>query len=649
MTILQSLAAFYDRLDRRGSDGPAIVPSPGLKPVEIDFILEIDFDGRVIGLTPRSAAEGRRRAGKLMMPGTAYNPKPEKGASPWEDLSFGGRTSGRRSFVFWDKSSYVFGVAAEKAKGEAKVVRTPEISKKSREDHDAFVAAHRELLSGSTEPALLALLRFLDVWHPEHWSERGFPSDALDRNIAFAISGQHVRIDQMPAARTLARAVVVSAAQRRHCLVSGEMKPFVTRHPQFRVAGAQSSGAALVSYNADAFVSFEQDKAAAAPVSEDAAFKYGAALNWLLDRDNGRMFPLGETSVVFWADDKSDAAAIAAEEALRDQITDDAAPVATGTTTLDDDGDETGDDDGLADEDHDADAFDTAVMGAQAEDVRHQRRAPDMSKLDADTRLHVLGLSPNAGRIAVRFWLIDTWGHLADNIARFKQDIRIEPPDDKRPDKKVYAFLFETAVQGKQKNIPQRLGGEFARAILTGSPYPQTLFAAIVGRIRADKQINAARAGLCRAFMTRNFGREDFPVALDTESRDEAYNLGRLFAVYEYAERSVADRNATIKDKFIGAASATPRRVFPMLMRGYEHNASALAKADGNKRGAGIKAAKAVAQILAQFDGEMPFPTAMQLESQGRFFVGYYHQRQALYTKSDDKSTDTNDTEDTEL
>lgn len=648
MSILQALAAFYDRLERRGQDGPAIVPPLGQKPVEIDYVLEITPDGRPVELKKRYVPEGRRRAGKLMMPGTAYNPKPGKGESHWDDLSFGGRTSGRRSYVLWDKTSYVFGVAAKKSKGDKKVTLEPEISKKSREDHAAFVDAHRALATDADVPELGALLRFLDAWRPEHWSERGFPADALDRNIAFEVSGNRIRLDQLPKARERARGVIASTTRARHCLISGDAKPFAARHPQFRVAGGQTSGAPIVSYNADAFVSFEQDKAATAPVSEEAAFKYGAALNWLLDRDNGRMFRLGDTTVVFWADakptDRGEEAAIEAEEALRYEMTDDVAPVA-----LDDEAPEADEEpvvDDSDDEDRDVDSAATAVMTEQAGNVRHLRRAPDMAKLDPETRLHVLGLSPNAGRIAVRFWLVDTWGHLAENIDRFKRDILIEPPD-RHPHKKAYALLFETAVQGKAENIPKRLGGELARAILSGTHYPQTLFAAVVGRIRADKRINASRAGLCKAFIVRNFAREDFPVALETESDDGAYNLGRLFAVYEYAERSVADRNASIRDKFIGAASATPRRVFPILMRGYEHNASALAKGDGNKRGAGIKAAKTISQILGRFGGEMPFPTALRLEDQGRFFVGYYHQMQALYTKADGIAAACNDTEDT--
>ena len=307
MTILQALAAFYDRLERRGQGGPAIVPPPGQKSVEIDYVLEIDADGRPRGLKKRHVPDGRRRAGKLMMPGTAYNPQPKEGELPWEDLSFGGRTSGRRSFVFWDKASYVFGVAAKKLSDGGKSVVALEISKKTIDDHAAFVGAHNALLADTDEPDLLAFLRFLEEWKPEDWSQRGFPSEALDGNIAFEISGKRIRLDQLPKVRELARNVIAARTSARHCLVSGDVKPFALRHPQFRGLGkgAHSSGAALVSYNADAYVSFDADKAAAAPVSEDAAFKYGAALNWLLDRDNARSFRLGETTVVFWADDKS--------------------------------------------------------------------------------------------------------------------------------------------------------------------------------------------------------------------------------------------------------------------------------------------------------------------------------------------------------
>lgn len=635
MTILQSLAEFYDRLDRRGKrDGEILVPSTGLKLATIDYILEIDATGRAIALKSRISAD-KKRGSKLMVPGTVYNPKLGKGETPWEDLSFRGRTSGRRSFLFWDKSSYVLGVALKKAV-EGSVLE-PEISQKSRSDHAAFVAAHREVLEGTTDPGLLALLQFLDTWSPEQWAALAFPTDALDKNIAFEVAGSRRFIHDLAEARRRAAEVIAAATPARPCLVSGVAEPYAAGHPIFQgVAGAQSSGAPLVSFNKESFISYGLDKAEAAPVSEDAAFKYGAALNWLLARGNGRSFRLGETTVVLWADDKPHA------EDAEDQIVgemSDGAPLLGGSPGDDDGGqEEDGAEDGASEFDIDTDQAQT--LQEQGQNARFLRRAPNAANLHKDARLHVLGLSPNAGRIAVRFWLVETWGHIQQNIARFKDDMSIEPPSG-NPNMKAYALLFETAAQREPKNIPPRLGGELARAVLSGAPYPQTLLAAVVARVRADKIINAERAAICKAVLKRNLDLKEFPVALEHESNDPAYNLGRLFAVYEYAEKAVADRNATIKDKFIGAASATPRRVFPILMRGYEHNASALAKQDGNRRGAGIKAARAVSQILGLFGGEMPFPTALRLEDQGRFFVGYYHQNKALYTKSDGDGADT--------
>lgn len=351
--------------------------------------------------------------------------------------------------------------------------------------------------------------------------------------------------------------------------------------------------------------------------SEDAAFRYGTALNWLLDRDNSRVLRIGETTVVFWADeqDVGEPAADAAENAFWAGF-------------------------GHPPE-ADIDQEQAGLIGAELQNVRTQRRAPDASALKPQTRMHILGLSPNSGRIAVRFWLVDTFDALEKNLRDQLKDLEIVPQAFKSPPK-AWALMYETAAQRKAENIPPRLGGELAQAILTGARYPRTLLSSIIGRIRANKSVNGPRAAVCKAVVNREIRKSDadertegIPVALNLDSTDEAYNLGRLFAVYEYAQLSVADRNASIRDKYIGAASATPRRVFPILMRGYEHNASALSKGEGKQRGSGVKAAKAVSQILGLFDGELALPTALQLEDQARFFLGYYHQNKALYTKSD--------------
>jgi CRISPR-associated protein Csd1 len=402
-------------------------------------------------------------------------------------------------------------------------------------------------------------------------------------------------------------------------------------HPKFPALEAGGSKGPIVSFDKAAFTSYGKEQGDNAPVSEEAAFKYGAALNWLLDRDHGRAFRLGETTVAFWADEKStsggDDAASDVEETFRSEMTDGEAPVVS--TAADEDADDADGDvaDGDDNEDRDIDAEEASIMRAQAADVRHQRRAPDPAKLDPATRIHVLGLSPNAGRIAVRFWLVDTWGHLAASIGRFKQDIAIAPPD-RNPNRKAYALLFETAVQGKAENIPKRLGGELARAILSGGPYPHTLFATVVGRIRADKKINAARVGLCKAVIKRNFAREDFPVALDPANTNAAYRLGRLFALIEGAQKAALPGiKATVKDKYFGAACATPARVFPLLHKSAINHLAAVRK----ERGPGLAhwMDQEIGAVWSGLTDELP--RMLRLEDQGRFIAGYYHQR---YTRA---------------
>jgi CRISPR-associated protein Csd1 len=624
MTILQSLASFYERLERRGD----YVPQPGYAPVRIAFVLEIDRDGMPRALIDmRDVSQRRPVAPAVMMPAVS-------------------RTSGVKPAFLWDKTAYVFGVTAIEEGTEAGKRLIAGQGRRTLEEHEAFRRAHFDMLAESRDEGLVALRCFVERWRPEQWAALGFASEALDENIAFRLLGDDRRIDEREAARELVRSKAVSNSQSAPCLITGRVAPYAVLQPQLKgVQGAQSSGAPLVSFNADAFESYGKEDGANAPVSEEAAFRYGAALNWLLDRSNSRSFRLGETTVVFWADEKSvdansrevgEQSAVAAETEFWKEF---GITPAVSEKGEDESVETEADDDfwGGANKEfeRDTDAESKDAIRTTLTNVQNLRPIPpDISALRPETRLYILGLSPNSGRIAVRFWLVDTYGHLEENLKRYKNDIAILPLGP-YSHQKAYALLYETAVQRKAENIPPRLGGELARAILTGSSYPRTLFTSVIGRMRADKVVNAARAGICKAVINRDNDREVIPMALNPESDDEAYNLGRLFAVYEYAERQVADRNATIRDKYIGAASATPRRVFPILMRGYEHNASALAKGEGNQRGSGIKAAKAVTQILERFGGDMPFPTALTLEAQGRFFVGYYHQNAALYTRAD--------------
>ncbi|MFV2093626.1 MAG: type I-C CRISPR-associated protein Cas8c/Csd1, partial [Hyphomicrobiales bacterium] len=374
----------------------------------------------------------------------------------------------------------------------------------------------------------------------------------------------------------------------------------------------------LVSFNIDAFGSFGKAQGDNAPVSKQAAFAYGAALNWLLSRGSGRNFRVGDTTTVFWA-----------EETGTGEVVADAAEtmMSLNFSSL-----------------QDADAAAQSDIAEKLDKMAKGRPLAEIDpRLDAGTRMCVLGLSPNNARLAVRFWFVETFGKLAENFASHYRDLAIEPNTFKQPPQ-VWSLLYETAAQRKEKNIPPRLGGEIMRAVLTGARYPHTLLTAIIGRIRADKTVNGPRAAMCKAVINRDLRlsttgkskaeNKEIPVALDETNVNTAYLLGRLFSLYEEAEAGVAKRNATIRDRYFGAASATPARVYPILMRGYGHNISKLGK--GERAGQAVNIEKAVTGVIGHLTDVLP--RTLALEDQGRFVVGYYHQQQQRFTK---KTTDT--------
>ena len=249
-------------------------------------------------------------------------------------------------------------------------------------------------------------------------------------------------------------------------------------------------------------------------------------------------------------------------------------------------------------------------------------------QLPAGTRLHILGLAANVGRVSVRLWHVDTFGALARRIVEHWDDLRIEPAPWPEPPP-ARRLLYETARQRKADRIPPALGPALLRAILGGGRYPRTLLAAVIARIRAEKAVTGAQAAICRACLARDhrlgFEQEDAPVSLNREETHPAYRLGRLFAVYERVQRAALGAvNAGIRDRFYGAASATPASVFPLLARKCAHHLATLRRAEHRRR----LAHWYEREIDAILDGVgTAFPRSLRLEDQGRFALGYHHQR----------------------
>ena len=355
-----------------------------------------------------------------------------------------------------------------------------------------------------------------------------------------------------------------------------------------------------MSFNLDAFASYGKAQGDNAPTSEAAAFRYGAALNRMLDRGsrNRLRWLVGDASVVFWAD---------TSPSTSEQQAQDAEDVFANMMEPPDDASEAK---------RIGDMLERLAKGRPAEDAR--------LGLAAGTRFHVLGLSPNAARLSVRYWLDDSFDAFAQRLAGHYQALRIEPPPwrDKLPS--VARLLVRTtAVREKFENIPPLLAGEVMRAVLTGAPYPRIWLVAAVIRLRAgDDPGSGWHAAAIKACLHRLSPKESPPVSLDPNNPSPAYQLGRLFAVLEAAQYAALGRvNASIADRYYGAASATPARVFSTLLRGAQTHLST-----ARKLGKGGWIGRRLEEIVDNLDGRL-LPTSLRLEDQGRFAIGYYHER----------------------
>lgn len=575
MSILASLVRAYERLP----DAPPF----GFSAEKIGFLISLNEDGGVAHVMDLRLGEGRKKIVPLMLV-----PQPPK------------RTSGIAPNFLWDKTAYVLGVTA----GEGK---------RTADEHSAFVKLHITTLSGTSDPGLLALRRFLESWSPDLFTQPDWPEEMKDQNVVFALEAERRErcIHDRPAAKELwLRLGAETDKTSAVCLVSGERRPVAQLHPPIRgVWGAQSSGASIVSFNLDAFTSYGHQQGENAPVSEAAAFAYTTALNQFLQRDSGHRIQIGDASTLFWADaEKADAARLA--EAVFEPIFED--ETAENPPAIDE-------------KSQAAEVGDILAKIRQGLPIRSFR--PDLAD---KVRFFILGLSPNAARLSVRFYLEDHFGDIAERYQRFLTDLRIEP-GPREPFPALWRYLREVAVLGKSENIPPNLAGDWMRSILSGAAYPATLLSSVLMRIRADGNVNALRVGLLKALLIRNYRRKDTPVALEPDYPDRGYQLGRLFAVYERIQSDALGPrvNATVKDKFYGAASAQPRKIFPLLDGNAQHHLSKLGKQSPGRR---VQLERLIGEIMDRMSpGSDPFPVSFGAQEQALFSLGYYHQRNDFF------------------
>ena len=566
--ILQALVDCYEALSASEK-----IARPGWGPVKASVALELTETGEIFQaiFLKEEVEKGKK---KVLVPKIFDLPAPVK------------RTVGVAANFLCDNSSYILGFD-EKGK-----------PKRSLECFAACKALHEKVLDGVESPAAKAVSAFFENWEPEKAREHPALQDYLDEllaggNLIFRHDGQFVHED--PAIRQAWQESYDQSGDGPEmvCLVTGKTGPVENIHPSVKgVQGAQSSGAALVSFNAPAFCSYGKEQNLNAPTSKYAAFAYTSALNYLIaSPEYGSR--VGDTTVLFWAKNGSPEYS----ELAMWGIFGGPAP------------------------------YTERELQSMVQNLCKGRAVTyEETLLDPDMDFYILGLAPNAARLSVRFFLHNQFGSILQNVqAHYDRLEIVKPPFEKFEALPVWKLLSETVNQNSREKEPlPALAGETLRAILNNTRYPATLLNGVTMRIRAERKITWGRAAILKAYYLQNphpdVPKEVLTVSLNPESKNPYYTLGRLFSVLE-AVQSAANPgiNATIKDRYFNSASATPSIVFPTLLNLSEKHRKKLAA------GQRIHYERQIMELLAVL-GES-FPTRLSLPQQGTFQLGYYHQR----------------------
>lgn len=572
--ILQALTQLYEDLAARGD-----IARPGWSQAKISYALCLEEDGSLIQVIPQLVPE---QIGKKTVL------RPQKMELPAAVT----RSSGVLPNFLWDNSSYLLGVD-----GKGKPERSLECFR-------ACAKLHHELLDRVESAAAKAVLAYFDSWQSEQANQHPALADCWEElmkgaNLVFRVNGGFVQEDPLIQA-AWNEYYCRSEGEKTQCLVTGRQDVPEPVHPNIKgVAGAQSSGAAIVSFNAPAFCSYGKEQSLNAPVGKYAAFAYTSALNYLLaDRDNVQR--IGDATVVCWAEGadpvyRKYSGALLFGEAPPQGLTNDTLRAAVKR---------------LAD-------------GLPCEELN----------LDPNRTFYILGLSPNAARLSVRFFYRNTLGAIMKNVN--DHYARMEIVGNLFPVTPLWAMLRETVnLHTTDKSPSPVMSGAVARAIFSGTRYPASLLEATTLRIRAERDITPGRAAILKAYYLKNPNsqcpEEVLHVSLNENSTNIPYTLGRLFAVYEAVqERANPGINATIKDKYFNSAASTPATIFPILDNLCQKH---LRKLDTGLRIYYDKQITQLKNILGETN-----PLRLTLPEQGSFNLGYYHQKQSIYTKKEEQ------------
>ena len=569
------LQALKEYYDRKAADPDSGIAPLGWERKAIPYLVVLREDGSLVRVEDTQELDGKKmRAKSFLVPQSVK------------------RSSGIAANLLWDNVEYATGVVC-KGKPERVV-----------EQHKAFVARLSEVSGCPSAAPILSFLSSTDF--RERLLEQPAWKSAVEECafVTFKIAGQDQPVARAP---DIVERIDASAPPKKGgasgiCLVTGRNEPLAELHPAIKgVFGTNTTGGNIVSFNFPAATSFGKIQGLNAPVGKRAAFEYTTALNALLSKDSRQKLKVGDATAVFWSSRKT---------ALEDELAD-------------------------LFEEPTKDDPDKGVSAVER--LLSSVKSGSFARDSGDARFYVLGLSPNAARIAVRFWHDGTVAEMETRFADWFEGLRIVHGPKEREHLSLWRLLVSLAPLGKSENVPPNLAGAVMRSILDGTPLPASLLPAAIVRIKAERDVTYPRAKLVKAFLNRNHERK-LTVNLDKDNTDIGYRLGRLFAVLERIQQVAINPTATIRDRFYPSASSTPAAVFGNLMRMAGHH---LSKLDSDKKGLRVWFEKQLEEIMS---GIPKFPPHLSLEEQGMFAIGYYHQRCAKKSDSTGDATPASET-----
>lgn len=574
--ILQALVNYYETLQSAGK-----IAQQGWCRAKVSFALNLDEGGRLKGIISLKT-ENTVGKKKVVLPAVKMVPEMVT------------RSSGISANFLCDNSKYLLGIDAQGS------------GKRVLECFEAAKNRHLEILKSAEGKFASAVKAFFSTWEPQRAKEYPALQEMWEEitgggNLIFVMDDEDAQDDEEIRRAWKEFLDGESSGREGICMVTGKKTEIARIHSTIKgVQGAQSSGAALVSFNGPAFESYGKEQSYNAPVGKYAAFAYTTALNYLLaQRDY--VFRFGDTTVVFWAED--------GEEAYQEVF-----------------------------------GWSLEPPKDNQEEIKNIFKNLRLQKainiegieLNKNQRFYILGLAPNAARLSVRFYYEDSFGNLLENMQKHYQRMElVKPTWEEREYLGTGAMLYETVNQkSKDKKPVPNLPGALLRAILSDSRYPENLYSSTLIRIRAEQgKVTWGRAAIIKAYLIKNhqLEKEENFVGLNEETNDTAYVLGRLFAVLEAVqEEANPGVNATIRDRYFNSACATPGAVFPILMK---LKNSHIRKIERQKIGKKVYFEKLLTQLMGKVED---FPKRLTLEEQGHFILGYYHQVQKRYEKKEE-------------